>query len=232
MAETTIGEVAFSAAVRTPARGARRQPRSGRNRIAAVPAARDRWWCMPMRHRTSVPGQLARPVRPREARRPARVDDRAGREHRSIAGRSIPGSAAALAFGLNRGRLRAVEEIARWHRRAYHPSVAIIAGTHRRRVRLRSKVTEIVADNSRSSARVRGVRTAAGTPDLPRIVALAAPTSSEQRADRSGSAAVGNWRRYLRIDHRGSYLQIICARAAIGSRRPTRHSTIRACRHR
>lgn len=31
-------------------------------------------------------------------------------------------------------------------------------------VRLRSKVTEIVVDNSRSSARVRGVRTAAGTP--------------------------------------------------------------------
>lgn len=39
---------------------------------------------------------------------------------------------ARLRIGCPGGRLRAVEEIARWHRRAYHPSVAI-AGTHRRR---------------------------------------------------------------------------------------------------
>ncbi len=48
---------------------------------------------------------------------------------------------ARLRIGCPGGRLRAVEEIARWHRRAYHPSVAIAAQTHRRRVDLRSKVT-------------------------------------------------------------------------------------------
>lgn len=42
------------------------------------------------------------------------------------------GARARLRIGCPGGRLRAVEEIARWHRRAYHPSVAI-AGTHRRR---------------------------------------------------------------------------------------------------
>lgn len=81
----------------------------------------------------SVTDVLDRHFPDREARRPARVDDRAGREHAlSRAGHTGQRCRARLRIGCPGGRLRAVEEIARWHRRAYHPSVAI-AGTHRRR---------------------------------------------------------------------------------------------------
>ncbi|CFI71367.1 dehydrogenase [Mycobacterium tuberculosis] len=104
-------------------------------------------------------------------------------------GPATPGSAAALAFGLGVPE----GDFVRWKKLrggigALTTHLSQLLERTGGEVRLRSKVTEIVVDNSRSSARVRGVRTAAG--------------------------------------------DTLRSRSHRPSRRPTRHSTIRACRHR
>lgn len=79
-------------------------------------------------------------------------------------GPATPGSAAALAFGLGVPE----GDFVRWKKLrggigALTTHLSQLLERTGGEVRLRSKVTEIVVDNSRSSARVRGVRTAAGS---------------------------------------------------------------------
>lgn len=92
-------------------------------------------------------------------------------------GPATPGSAAALAFGLGVPE----GDFVRWKKLrggigALTTHLSQLLERTGGEVRLRSKVTEIVVDNSRSSARVRGVRTAAGdTLTSPIVVSAIAP---------------------------------------------------------
>lgn len=150
-------------------------------------------------------------------------------------GPATPGSAAALAFGLGVPE----GDFVRWKKLrggigALTTHLSQLLERTGGEVRLRSKVTEIVVDNSRSSARVRGVRTAAGdTLTSPIVVSAIAPDVTINELIDPAVLPSEIRDRYLRIDHRGSYLQMhLRSRSHRPSRRPTRHSTIRACRHR
>lgn len=136
-------------------------------------------------------------------------------------GPATPGSAAALAFGLGVPE----GDFVRWKKLrggigALTTHLSQLLERTGGEVRLRSKVTEIVVDNSRSSARVRGVRTAAGdTLDLPDRGLRHSTRRHHQRADRSGSVAVGNPRSlFAHRPPRQLSADAFCARAATGLR--------------
>jgi phytoene dehydrogenase-like protein len=121
-------------------------------------------------------------------------------------GPATPGSAAALAFGLGvpdadsvlmkklRGGIGALTA----HLREQFE-------THGGKLRLRTKVTEIVADDGR----VRGVRTEAGDIlSAPVVVSAVAPDLTINRLIDPSALPADIRDRYARIDHRGSYLQM------------------------
>lgn len=125
-------------------------------------------------------------------------------------GPATPGSAAALAFGLGVPE----GDFVRWKKLrggigALTTHLSQLLERTGGEVRLRSKVTEIVVDNSRSSARVRGVRTAAGdTLTSPIVVSAIAPDVTINELIDPAVLPSEIRDRYLRIDHRGSYLQM------------------------
>ncbi|BCO33653.1 NAD(P)/FAD-dependent oxidoreductase [Mycobacterium heckeshornense] len=121
-------------------------------------------------------------------------------------GPAIPGSAAALAYGLG------VPDTASVLMKKLRGGIGALTShlreqfeTHGGELRLRTKVTEIAVDDGR----VRGVRTEAGEAlTAPVVVSAIAPDLTINRLVDPAALPAGIRDRYARIDHRGSYLQM------------------------